>query len=75
MKELQVVKCFASRFKCDSAYMTSTAGVFATGDMRRGQSLVVWAISEGREAAYAVDCYLTGSSDLPIKDGADLPRV
>ena len=40
--------------------MTSVAGVFAAGDMRRGQSLVVWAIHEGREAARAVDKYLMG---------------
>jgi glutamate synthase (NADPH/NADH) small chain len=40
-------------------YMTSVDGIFATGDMRRGQSLVVWAISEGRKAAAAVDSYLT----------------
>jgi glutamate synthase (NADPH/NADH) small chain len=40
-------------------YMTSVDGIFAAGDMRRGQSLVVWAISEGRKAAAAVDRYLT----------------
>jgi glutamate synthase (NADPH/NADH) small chain len=39
-------------------YMTSVDGIFAAGDMRRGQSLVVWAISEGRKAAAAVDAYL-----------------
>ncbi len=39
-------------------YMSSVEGVFAAGDMRRGQSLVVWAISEGRKAAAAVDTYL-----------------
>ncbi|GIV37377.1 MAG: dihydropyrimidine dehydrogenase subunit A [Cyclobacteriaceae bacterium] len=49
-------------------YMTSAKGVFAAGDMRRGQSLVVWAISEGREAARAVDDWLMGSSSLPLKD-------
>ncbi len=43
-----------------TSYMTSVEGVFAAGDMRRGQSLVVWAISEGRKAAAAVDAYLTG---------------
>lgn len=47
------------------AYRTSIEGVFAAGDMRRGQSLVVWAIREGRQAARAVDEYLMGSSDLP----------
>jgi NAD(P)H-dependent glutamate synthase small subunit len=46
-------------------FATSTAGVFAAGDCRRGQSLVVWAINEGRGAARAVDEYLTGSSTLP----------
>jgi len=48
-----------------SRYQTSNPKVFAAGDMRRGQSLVVWAIREGRQAARAVDEYLMGSSDLP----------
>jgi len=39
--------------------------VFAAGDMRRGQSLVVWAIREGRQAAHSVDAFLMGTSDLP----------
>ncbi|MCC7237776.1 MAG: glutamate synthase subunit beta [Bryobacterales bacterium] len=51
--------------KCDGNYMSSVPGVFAAGDMRRGQSLVVWAISEGRKAARAVDVYLMGASKLP----------
>jgi glutamate synthase (NADPH/NADH) small chain len=46
-------------------YRTSREGVFAAGDMRRGQSLVVWAIREGRQAARAVDTYLMGESSLP----------
>ncbi len=46
-------------------YATSVGKVFAAGDMRRGQSLVVWAIREGRQAARAVDEFLMGSSDLP----------
>ena len=46
-------------------YRTSIDKVFAAGDMRRGQSLVVWAIREGRQAARAVDVYLMGSSSLP----------
>lgn len=50
---------------CDSSYMTSVPGVFAAGDMRRGQSLVVWAISEGRQCARGVDAYLMGSTSLP----------
>src|SRR5687767_303151 len=46
-------------------YRTSVEKIFAAGDMRRGQSLVVWAIREGRQAARAVDEYLMGASDLP----------
>ncbi|MBO0732823.1 MAG: glutamate synthase subunit beta [Methylocapsa sp.] len=46
-------------------YQASMAKVFACGDMRRGQSLIVWAIREGRQAARAVDEFLTGSSQLP----------
>ncbi len=48
-----------------SAYKTNVDKVFAAGDMRRGQSLIVWAIREGRQAARAVDLYLMGRSDLP----------
>ncbi|MCC5876549.1 MAG: glutamate synthase subunit beta [Candidatus Sumerlaeia bacterium] len=51
--------------KADDNYMTSAEGVFAAGDMRRGQSLVVWAIAEGRKAARGVDAWLMGTSDLP----------
>jgi glutamate synthase (NADPH/NADH) small chain len=61
--------------QCDDSHMSSVPGVFSAGDMRRGQSLVVWAISEGREAARAVDQYLMGHSDLPTKGPGDLPRV
>jgi glutamate synthase (NADPH/NADH) small chain len=46
-------------------YRTTTPKVFACGDMRRGQSLVVWAIREGRQCARAVDAFLMGASDLP----------
>jgi glutamate synthase (NADPH/NADH) small chain len=49
----------------DANYMSSVPGVFAAGDMRRGQSLVVWAIAEGRKAARGIDLYLMGSSQLP----------
>ena len=49
----------------DNNYMSSVEGVFAAGDIRRGQSLVVWAIAEGRQAARGVDQYLMGSTDLP----------
>jgi glutamate synthase (NADPH) small chain len=50
----------------DQKYMSSVPGVFAAGDTRRGQSLVVWAIAEGRKAARGVDEYLMGSSKLPV---------
>jgi glutamate synthase (NADPH/NADH) small chain len=56
-------------------YSTNVKGIFSAGDMRRGQSLIVWAISEGREAAHHVDKYLMGSSDLPLKGDGDLPRI
>ncbi|MDA0847752.1 MAG: glutamate synthase subunit beta [Proteobacteria bacterium] len=49
----------------EKAYTTSVPKVFAAGDMRRGQSLVVWAIREGRQVARAVDAFLMGQSDLP----------
>ena len=47
------------------AYQTSRPKVFSAGDMRRGQSLVVWAIREGRQAAHAIDKFLMGTTDLP----------
>jgi glutamate synthase (NADPH/NADH) small chain len=46
-------------------YMASVPGVFAAGDARRGQSLVVWAIAEGRKAARGIDEFLMGASKLP----------
>ena len=46
-------------------YATNVPKVFAAGDIRRGQSLVVWAIREGRQAARAVDLFLMGASELP----------
>jgi glutamate synthase (NADPH/NADH) small chain len=49
----------------DENWMTSVPGVFTAGDMQRGQSLIVWAIAEGRSAARGVDIYLMGRSDLP----------
>jgi glutamate synthase (NADPH/NADH) small chain len=51
--------------KAGADYMTSKAGVFAAGDLRRGQSLVVWAIHEGRECARSVDLWLMGQTNLP----------
>jgi glutamate synthase (NADPH/NADH) small chain len=49
----------------DSSYATSSKGVFVAGDAGRGQSLIVWAIAEGRAAAAAVDTFLRGSTTLP----------
>jgi glutamate synthase (NADPH/NADH) small chain len=49
----------------DERWMTNVPGVFTAGDMQRGQSLIVWAIAEGRSAARAIDRYLTGESQLP----------
>ena len=58
-----------------SNYMSNVPGVFVAGDQRRGQSLIVWAIAEGRQAAHHVDAYLMGESHLPLKGEGDLPRV
>ncbi len=49
----------------DDAFMTNVSGVFVAGDMGRGQSLIVWAIAEGRACAAAVDEYLMGETTLP----------
>ncbi|MCB0956657.1 MAG: FAD-dependent oxidoreductase, partial [Ilumatobacter sp.] len=49
----------------DGRYMSSVPGVFVAGDMGRGQSLIVWAIAEGRSCAAGVDAYLMGETDLP----------
>ena len=66
LEELGVEKDARSNVKADVvSYKTSVDKVFAAGDMRRGQSLVVWAIREGRQCARSVDEYLMGSSDLP----------
>lgn len=59
---------FAARF---GRFATNAEGVFVAGDCRRGQSLVVWAIAEGRGAARAIDEYLMEESDLPWPSGAD----
>ncbi|MCH1538675.1 MAG: glutamate synthase subunit beta [Flavobacteriaceae bacterium] len=51
-------------------YQTNKSNIFAAGDVRRGQSLIVWAISEGREAAHQIDTYLMGTSTLPKKEAS-----
>ncbi len=66
LEQLGVEKDARSNVKADTEkYQTSVAKVFAAGDMRRGQSLVVWAIREGRQCARSVDEFLMGASDLP----------
>ena len=60
--------------KADKNKMTSVEGVFTAGDMTRGQSLIVWAIAEGRHAAHGIDQWLMGQSDLakPLEYGNQL---
>jgi glutamate synthase (NADPH/NADH) small chain len=53
--------------ECGADYQSSVPGVFAAGDMRRGQSLVVWAIAEGRKAAASVDKYLSKPAQPVLK--------
>jgi glutamate synthase (NADPH/NADH) small chain len=66
LAQLGVARDARSNVKADTdSYQTSVPKVFAAGDMRRGQSLVVWAIREGRQAARAADEFLTGASALP----------
>jgi glutamate synthase (NADPH/NADH) small chain len=66
LKELAVETDERSNAKAEyGKYATNIEGVFAAGDMRRGQSLVVWAINEGREAARECDRYLMGATQLP----------
>ena len=63
--QLGVERDARSNIVRDASYMSSVPGVFVAGDAGRGQSLIVWAIAEGRAAANGVDAYLTGSSALP----------
>ena len=56
----------------DQNFMTSCDGVFVAGDAKRGASLVVWAIWEGREAARCIDLYLMGESNLPSSPQAEM---
>ena len=65
LNELGVEFDARGNVKLDSNRMTSRPGVFAAGDMARGQSLVVWAIAEGRETAHYMDHYLSGATLLP----------
>ncbi len=66
IKELRVELDGRGNVKANEReYRTSRDKVFTAGDMRRGQSLVVWAIREGRQAAHAIDKFLMGRTDLP----------
>ncbi|MCH7554022.1 MAG: FAD-dependent oxidoreductase [Chloroflexi bacterium] len=66
LDQLEIERDDRSNARADEGkYATNIEGVFAAGDMRRGQSLVVWAISEGRQAAREIDRYLMGSTHLP----------
>jgi glutamate synthase (NADPH/NADH) small chain len=68
VNELGVDKDERGNVKADfSDFKTSIPNVFVAGDARRGQSLVVWALTEGRKAARAIDLSLMGESDLPEK--------
>ena len=74
--KLGVITDNRSNYKADyGKYQTNIPKVFTAGDMRRGQSLIVWAISEGREAAREVDIFLMGDSILPTKKSGDLPSL
>jgi glutamate synthase (NADPH/NADH) small chain len=65
LKQLEVEVDDRGNIKRDDQYATATEGVFVCGDAGRGQSLIVWAIAEGRSAAASVDQYLTGNTQLP----------
>lgn len=65
LEQLGALKDSRGNLKVNRSMMTTESGVFAAGDCQRGQSLVVWAIADGRRAARAIDIFLTGSSELP----------
>jgi glutamate synthase (NADPH) small chain len=66
VSDLNLEKDERGNIKADENFMTSKKGIFSAGDMHRGQSLIVWAISEGRKAAHNMDKYLMGKSNLPV---------
>jgi glutamate synthase (NADPH/NADH) small chain len=68
VEELGLQKDERGNIKTGADYQTTVSGVFAAGDAKRGQSLVVWAISEGRECAREIDKFLTGTSRLESKN-------
>ena len=65
LEQLGAAKDARGNLKVDRSFMTSVPGVFAAGDCQRGQSLVVWAIADGRRAARGIAVYLSGSSEWP----------
>jgi glutamate synthase (NADPH/NADH) small chain len=65
VKDLDLELDTKGNIKTDDSYMTKVLGIFSAGDMHRGQSLIVWAISEGRKAAHYIDKYLMGGTYLP----------
>jgi len=65
LTQLEVELDARGNIQRDENYQTSTDAIFVCGDAGRGQSLIVWAIAEGRSAAAAVDKYLTGRTQLP----------
>jgi glutamate synthase (NADPH/NADH) small chain len=73
LEQLGVEKDPRGNVKAVKPYTTSVEGVFAAGDARRGQSLIVWAINEGRQCARMVDRYLAGRR--AAEDGAAVPAV
>jgi len=75
LNELGVEYDERGNIKANAQYQTTVDKVFTAGDMRRGQSLVVWAISEGREAARNVDMFLMGETSLEAKDHGMLDTV
>ena len=74
LEQLQVELDQRGNVKTDSNKMTNIPGIFAAGDMSRGQSLVVWAIAEGREAARGIDKYLMGDTLLPKSASSYIAR-
>ncbi|MFH1479492.1 MAG: glutamate synthase subunit beta [Candidatus Omnitrophota bacterium] len=66
LSDLKVQLDRSGNVATDANYMTSVDKIFSAGDMHRGQSLVVWAISEGRRSAHSIDKYLMGESNLPV---------
>jgi glutamate synthase (NADPH/NADH) small chain len=65
LEQLGVALTDRGNVQRDLNWMTNVPGVFTAGDMQRGQSLIVWAIAEGRSAARGADAYLMGDSPLP----------